>query len=275
MAQETRETKEIKKRKRSEEDLPDKRAKKSAIHRSCEQQGYRIMKSRRLGWGVEGYVFEACGFDQAPVSAAAKKVCPYAIKVVNMENIPLETLEREIVIGKPIGEAGIGPRIYDMWICDEIVENKEHFFYTHESGVGAELSLEEPIDAGYRAFSSPFEPYANTPYLFIVMDKLKGQNLNKYLTERKISPEIPVDPYLCPAINREVNKMFDLGVLHRALHDHNVIVRKVWSLEPEDSWEVKIIDFGDAELLPTKIPPKVRNYWVGGLFRETGCDEFK
>jgi len=183
------------------------------FRKACESKYH--LQNVALGRGSYGSVYEACLPDRD---------CSYAVKVIklvkkgrtyqlarppsktpsewNEERASLKLAQREFLISYLAGEAGIGPKIMDAWICDKY------------QGSIPELSNHE------------------NPLLFIVMKKVVGLTLKKYLESKKPTPT------LCQELAAKIHLLRIMGIQHCDLHRDNVYIL------PDET--VQIIDWGHA-----------------------------
>lgn len=189
------------------------------IRQSCESKFFAY-KNRGLGQGNFGYVFEACiGTD-----------CTYAVKVQDITGISdLSKIESTVEISRMVGEAGIGPRIYDALICND----PEVFFREDESNG---LSLEIEAAPGYTYYP---DILVGT-YLFIVMEKLVGSTLDQYLAAGNGLESV------FDSIVSTIDSLHALGVIHRDLKADNIFI--------DLDRRVRLLDFGASQYYPEGAP---------------------
>src|SRR5947199_9934213 len=88
--------------------------KQSDVRQTCESK-YKLLKNHLLGTGLYGRVYESC----------FELMC-YAVKVIDLRQSNLSS--DELAVGILMGEDGLGPKIYDMWICDMVGTNEDKLF---------------------------------------------------------------------------------------------------------------------------------------------------
>jgi hypothetical protein len=98
------------------------------IRRSCVSE-WKTKWEKRKGNGLEGTVYESCkGHD-----------CSYAVKVFfDVVGDRIDVHLKEVAIGRLMGEQGLGPRVYDAFLC------KNKFFIVMEQIVGVSYSRARP-----------------------------------------------------------------------------------------------------------------------------------
>jgi len=191
---------------------PDKRPQlvnkidQSVLRRSCESVYFT--KASPFASGKFGMVWEAC---LKPDLA----VCPYVLRVEQLTLIEnIKNLEVSLKNTKLAGDNGIGPKLIDAWLCDNVAKNIKQLFGTEY------VYYKGNEDVKW--------------FLFQVMQKLRGKTL-KDLIDEKIS--IPREVW--SNLYEKITKMHDLGIQHVDLHPGNVIV----DLTTND---VFIIDYGSS-----------------------------
>jgi predicted Ser/Thr protein kinase len=104
--------------------MPDARAYELyGIRRSCSSE-WKTNWQHGEGTGAEANVYESCkGSD-----------CGYAVKVFQNSGSNIRTHRNEVAIARLMGEHGLGPRIYDTFLC------KNSFFMVMEKIVGQTYS---------------------------------------------------------------------------------------------------------------------------------------
>ena len=207
------------------------------IRHSCENDAYRIIKNRPLGAGFYGYVFEACPLSLLKNGLPSK--CQFVVKVIDLTHLEEKKIQKELIISDMAGRLGVGPKIIDVWICDNFPESR--LFY-EESEEELSLDVESKLPSGfeYPTWSK------KSPYLFILMEKAPGETLMSYLKRnRYIVPE-----GLCEALDDAITKLFQAGIIYGDLHGENVLVEEqimpdasvVPGASDESSWKVTILD---------------------------------
>lgn len=205
------------------------------------------MRERVVGQGVSAIVFEVCRSKDLEWSEMKKKMgyrergqpCPYVVKVMDMGRA-FHKLQQELYIATIAGIAGVGPRVLDFWTYS-FFEGRDMFWDERPEDVPIvfppyiEREKRKYIDSG--------------TYLFILMDKVPGQTVDSLTKQLGVLAWWRI-PGLDRAITNVLRKMSQLGINHRDLHRNNVMVEKKTG---EDTWEVKIIDFGGAELSPNPL----------------------
>ena len=68
---------------------------------------------------------------------ASKGNFKYAVKVQEITNIEISDLKKEIKLTKKMGKLGVGPKLYDYYICKE--DNKNKLFMVMEYMSGGDL----------------------------------------------------------------------------------------------------------------------------------------
>ena len=186
---------------------------------TCESKFYSY-KNRGLGEGAFGHVFEAC------LEGAG---CSYAVKIQNVTGRrDFTQINNMISISQMMGEMGIGPKIYETFLCDD----PELFFREDLQG----LSLEMELIPGYIYYP---EVLAGT-YLFIIMEKLQGMTLEKYLQAGYRLQDV-FDPIVDTIEEMHVN-----GVIHGDLKSDNIYI--------QNDGAIRILDFGASTYYPDGVP---------------------
>ena len=180
---------------------------KFKVRKSCETK-YRKLRTE-IGEGVHGVVFDACLGDD----------CSYAWKVAPLSSFSrspehaLALAEETTDIAHFMGEKGIGPRVYDSWIC-----------YVDSKGVDLKI-----------------------PLYFMVMEKLQGVVLSDFLQsirdESARDKRAEFDRARTQA-EEMLEEMHDLQVVHRDLNSGNIFVGKhrVWFIDFGQSRRYKLSD---------------------------------
>lgn len=234
------------------------------IRRACENQAYRIMKNRGIGEGFSSYVYEVC---LPPSDSKVTEDCSLVVKVVNMAHLDPKKVQKELYIGTLAGLAGVGPRIHDIWICDRVGSHEKEIFFdepiSEDTPSVEPLSLDEE-SGKYKHYTPTWSN--TTPYLFVVMDKVRDETLRSYLSKNRGGAPAA----LCKALDKTLSIMFDAGIVHKDLHGDNILVD-----EGVDGWKVKIIDYGVADLVTSPFSASDKRSWLGGLHKETSCKQFE
>lgn len=141
--------------------------------------------------------------------------CPFAVKVQWARD---GDATNEAKVATLMGEQGIGPRVYDSWICDKTLNY-------------ADLWIAQPKPE----FCHPVSSSKRT-VSFIVMDRLQnGMTLKKYVQEEE-DGKFPEALYC--AIEQKAYEMYKLGYIHLDLHWNNVYLTS-----PHPPFKIMLLDF--------------------------------
>ena len=91
------------------------------------------------------------------------------------------------------------------------------------------------------------------------MEKIVGISLSQFL----LNNDFIVPAALCSEIAKQIDALFDLGIIHKDLHAGNIIV----AFE-HDRWRVKIIDYGKAQLISHSITDDERRKHTVNIIKE-------
>lgn len=178
---------------------------KIALRQACETKFF--MEKKPFASGTFATVWNACLNPELTD-------CPYVLRVEGIQDsfsYDPQQITKSIDISKRAGEQGIGPKVFDAWICDDVVNNIKQLF-------------KQPYVYWRHSKSNP--------YLFTVMEKVEGVTLEDLAAN-------PIPEWVLVEVYKQVNKMHDLGITHHDLHKGNVLVDL-------KNHKVKIIDYQGA-----------------------------
>lgn len=202
----------------------------------CSQHAWRISAERRLGAGAFGQVFGARRVAVEVKDAEARRYVAKIVKIGTMLGLRRYTMRdalRETAVMVVAGEQGIGPRVYDAWLCEK---------------QGDESVLEDSLDA----MAQDLFKEAQGTYLFVVMDHAPGVPLGEWIREKRRLPPRSILQH----IRTLVDTMHDMHILHNDLHCYNVLVATTaGGDEPKTAC---IIDFGEATFGPEPLSKQQR-----------------
>ena len=166
---------------------------KSLLREACNQRIWRLVADNRLGAGASGVVHVACRGSN----------CKYIVKVMRGE-----AHLRELFIAQIASEGGIGPAVYDAWICTPDTEQPALSWFP-KSG----------------------------PIFCMIQQRVEAPTLAKWLTsvcdDRK-----QAFAYMMNLVLEAVKRMHQLGIHHGDLTEDNVMVVA--------NQDILILDYGDA-----------------------------
>jgi serine/threonine protein kinase len=151
--------------------------------------------------------------------------------------------ESEIMIGKMLGDAGIGPKIYASYVSS-MSKNRVNKLETDMKDLGVNLNGKINIFQNYakRPLSSKFNGKNGFDRMYIIiMERLEGFTLNQVLRGVSGTENIRVSQKEFISL---VHKMHKLGVIHGDMHLNNIFVQ----VSKNGHTKLKIIDFGRSIL---------------------------
>jgi predicted Ser/Thr protein kinase len=171
-----------------------------------------------------------------------KDDCEYALRVRAADEQDVDTLRETIRIATWMGEEGIGPRVYDAWICKNVPPD----------------TLEKKF--GVHAVRRDKQRGVATSFLFMVMDRIDGWTLDLlalYSTRDK-------ERDIFKKVKAVFRKMADLGVVHGDIGWQNIMIT-------EDEKRAYLVDWDFAEdtgkpYKQTEFGLADRPYYVDAIF---------
>lgn len=168
----------------------------------------------------------------------------------------------EIMIGKILGDAGIGPKIYASYVTP-ITKNRINALEANAKR--NQLNWNGKINLFNNYESTPLSSKFNNKTGFdkmyiIIMEKLSGFTLQQVLNNAPGTQNIRVSE---KELIDLVTKMHKLGIVHGDMHLNNIYVQ----VYPNGRTKLKIIDFGRSFMRANnrgfKNPKNVNNYITG------------